>query len=69
MPAGSAQPPAIDMQTLDVVRTRAETFGFDVIVDDAAALDHPSVFGVLLQRWHHGRNSRLQRADYWAEIP
>lgn len=29
-------------QTLDVVRTRAETFGFDVIVDDAAkALDHP----------------------------
>ncbi len=28
-------------QTLDVVRTRAETFGFDVIVDDAAkALDH-----------------------------
>jgi glycine dehydrogenase len=22
-------------QTLDVVRTRAETFGFDVIVDDA----------------------------------
>lgn len=38
-------------QTLDVVRTRAETFGFDVIVDDAAkALDHQDVFGVLLQQ-------------------
>ncbi len=38
-------------QTLDVVRTRAETFGFDVIVDDAAkALDHRDVFGVLLQQ-------------------
>ncbi len=38
-------------QTLDVVRTRAETFGFDVIVDDAAkALDHCDVFGVLLQQ-------------------
>lgn len=29
-------------QTPDVVRTRAETFGFDVIVDDAdKVLDHP----------------------------
>ena len=38
-------------QTLDVVRTRAETFGFDVIVDDAEkALDHQDVFGVLLQQ-------------------
>ncbi|HEY1844090.1 MAG TPA: aminomethyl-transferring glycine dehydrogenase [Buttiauxella sp.] len=38
-------------QTLDVVRTRAETFGFDVIVDDAAkVLDHQDVFGVLLQQ-------------------
>lgn len=38
-------------QTLDVVRTRAETFGFDVIVDDAAkVLDHKDVFGVLLQQ-------------------
>ena len=34
-------------QTLDVVRTRAETFGFDVIVDDAdKVLDHQDVFGV-----------------------
>lgn len=33
-------------QTLDVVRTRAETFGFDVIVDDAdKALEHQDVFG------------------------
>lgn len=33
------------------MRTRAETFGFDVIVDDAAkALDHRDVFGVLLQQ-------------------
>ncbi|MEG2039738.1 MAG: aminomethyl-transferring glycine dehydrogenase [Hafnia sp.] len=38
-------------QTLDVVRTRAETFGFDVIVDDAEkVLDHQDVFGVLLQQ-------------------
>jgi glycine dehydrogenase len=38
-------------QTLDVVRTRAETFGFDVIVDDAAkVLEHQDVFGVLLQQ-------------------
>ena len=38
-------------QTLDVVRTRAETFGFDVIVDDAdKVLDHRDVFGVLLQQ-------------------
>ncbi|MCT4702728.1 aminomethyl-transferring glycine dehydrogenase [Enterobacteriaceae bacterium H20N1] len=41
----------IHPQTLDVVRTRAETFGFDVIVDDAAkVLDHQDVFGVLLQQ-------------------
>lgn len=38
-------------QTLDVVRTRAETFGFDVIVDDAEkVLDHQDVFSVLLQQ-------------------
>ncbi|RPH25305.1 aminomethyl-transferring glycine dehydrogenase [Buttiauxella warmboldiae] len=38
-------------QTLDVVRTRAETFGFEVIVDDAGkVLDHQDVFGVLLQQ-------------------
>ncbi|MHA6432260.1 aminomethyl-transferring glycine dehydrogenase, partial [Escherichia coli] len=38
-------------QTLDVVRTRAETFGFEVIVDDAQkVLDHQDVFGVLLQQ-------------------
>ncbi|PKE32872.1 glycine dehydrogenase (aminomethyl-transferring) [Rahnella sp. AA] len=38
-------------QTLDVVRTRAETFGFDVIVDKAEkVLDLEGVFGVLLQQ-------------------
>ncbi len=38
-------------QTLDVVRTRAETFGFDVIVDDAdKVLEQDGVFGVLLQQ-------------------
>ncbi len=32
-------------------RTRAETFGFEVIVDDAQkVLDHQDVFGVLLQQ-------------------
>ncbi len=29
-------------QTLDVVRTRAETFGFEVIVDDAQKSARPS---------------------------
>ncbi|WP_346826126.1 aminomethyl-transferring glycine dehydrogenase [Serratia inhibens] len=38
-------------QTLDVVRTRAETFGFEVIVDQAEkVLDLQGVFGVLLQQ-------------------
>jgi glycine dehydrogenase len=38
-------------QTLDVVRTRAETFGFDVIVDKAEkSLEFDGVFGVLLQQ-------------------
>ncbi|MEQ5307482.1 MULTISPECIES: aminomethyl-transferring glycine dehydrogenase [Providencia] len=38
-------------QTLDVVRTRAGTFGFEVIVDSAEkALEHEGVFGVLLQQ-------------------
>ncbi len=40
----------IHPQTLDVVRTRAGTFGFEVIVDRAEkALEHEGVFGVLLQ--------------------
>ncbi|HEM8291714.1 aminomethyl-transferring glycine dehydrogenase [Providencia vermicola] len=38
-------------QTLDVVRTRAGTFGFEIIVDSAEkVLDHEGVFGVLLQQ-------------------
>lgn len=38
-------------QTLDVVRTRAGTFGFELVVDTAeAALAHPDLFGVLLQQ-------------------
>ncbi|WP_168403344.1 aminomethyl-transferring glycine dehydrogenase [Erwinia amylovora] len=38
-------------QTLDVVRTRAQTFGFDVLVDKAEkALELEDVFGVLLQQ-------------------
>ncbi|MFC3394387.1 aminomethyl-transferring glycine dehydrogenase [Brenneria rubrifaciens] len=37
-------------QTLDVVRTRARTFGFEVVVGKAeAALNDDAVFGVLLQ--------------------
>lgn len=41
----------IHPQTLDVVRTRAETFGFEVLVDQAdKVLDHQDVFGVLLQQ-------------------
>ncbi|RLM21695.1 glycine dehydrogenase (aminomethyl-transferring) [Brenneria alni] len=38
-------------QTLDVVRTRAQTFGFDVVVGNAQdALTDDRVFGVLLQQ-------------------
>lgn len=38
-------------QTLDVVRTRAETFGFDIIIDKAEkVLELEGVFGVLLQQ-------------------
>ncbi|WP_127958968.1 aminomethyl-transferring glycine dehydrogenase [Serratia microhaemolytica] len=38
-------------QTLDVVRTRAETFGFELIIDKPAkALETEGVFGVLLQQ-------------------
>ncbi|WP_168416175.1 aminomethyl-transferring glycine dehydrogenase [Erwinia amylovora] len=38
-------------QTLDVVRTRAQTFGFDVLVDRAEkVLELEDVFGVLLQQ-------------------
>ncbi|MEQ4674192.1 aminomethyl-transferring glycine dehydrogenase [Providencia vermicola] len=38
-------------QTLDVVRTRAGTFGFEIIVDSAEkVLDHEGVFGALLQQ-------------------
>ncbi|WP_410013599.1 aminomethyl-transferring glycine dehydrogenase [Sodalis sp. C49] len=38
-------------QTLDVVRTRAETFGFEVITGPAPrALEQQGVFGVLLQQ-------------------
>ncbi|RAU29488.1 aminomethyl-transferring glycine dehydrogenase [Pantoea sp. RIT413] len=41
----------IHPQTLDVVRTRAETFGFDLIIDRAEkARDHEDLFGVLLQQ-------------------
>ncbi len=41
----------IHPQTLDVVRTRAETFSFEVLVDKAErVLDHENIFGVLLQQ-------------------
>ncbi|MDX1320022.1 MAG: aminomethyl-transferring glycine dehydrogenase, partial [Oceanospirillum sp.] len=36
-------------QTLDVINTRAEYFGFDVVVDDADKLGNYDVFGALIQ--------------------
>ncbi|WP_028303861.1 aminomethyl-transferring glycine dehydrogenase [Oceanospirillum maris] len=36
-------------QTLEVINTRAEYFGFDVVVDDADNLGNYDVFGALLQ--------------------
>jgi len=36
-------------QTLDVIKTRAEYFGYDIVVDDADKLDQYDVFGVQLQ--------------------
>lgn len=41
----------IHPQTLDVVRTRAGTFGFEIIVDSAdKVLEHENIFGALLQQ-------------------
>lgn len=38
-------------QTLDVVRTRAQRYGFELIVDEACnAPEHQDIFGVLLQQ-------------------
>lgn len=65
-------------QTLDVVRTRAETFGFEVIVDDAQkVLDHQDVFGVLLQQVgttgeihdYTALISELNHAKLWSALP
>ncbi len=36
-------------QTLDVIKTRAEYFGYDIVVDDADKLDQYDVFGAQLQ--------------------
>ncbi len=36
-------------QTIDVVRTRARGYGFDVVVDDPANLDRYDIFGALFQ--------------------
>ena len=36
-------------QTISVVKTRAEAFGFDVVVDDVADLEQHEVFGALFQ--------------------
>jgi len=41
----------IHPQTLDVVRARAETFGFEIVIDKAEkALDQQDLFGALLQQ-------------------
>ncbi len=65
-------------QTLDVVRTRAETFGFEVIVDDAQkVLDHQDVFGVLLQQVgttgeihdYTALISELKSRKLWSALP
>ncbi|WKX27154.1 aminomethyl-transferring glycine dehydrogenase [Tatumella ptyseos] len=40
----------IHPQTLDVIRTRAETFGFELVIDSAErAVDHQDLFGICLQ--------------------
>lgn len=44
-------------QTISVVRTRAEAFGFDLVVDDVATLADHDVFGAL-----------FQYPDTWGEI-
>ncbi len=58
-------------QTLDVVRTRAETFGFEVIVDDAEkVLDHRGrLRRAVAAGGHHRGSTRLRRTDRRAEIP
>ncbi|WP_373186194.1 aminomethyl-transferring glycine dehydrogenase [Halopseudomonas sp.] len=44
-------------QTISVVRTRAEAFGFDLVVDDVSTLGEHEVFGAL-----------FQYPDTWGEI-
>ena len=36
-------------QTIAVMKTRAETYGFELIIDSAASIDQQDVFGALLQ--------------------
>ncbi|XPE54061.1 hypothetical protein ACNKHW_18125 [Shigella flexneri] len=51
-------------QTLDVIRTRAETFGFELVIDAQKALDYDDVFGVLLQQTGTGGESMIT-LPYW----
>jgi glycine dehydrogenase len=48
-------------QTIDVVRTRAEPLGFEVVVGDHRDADFGGCFGVLLQ--YPGTDGRLERLD------
>lgn len=48
-------------QTIDVVKTRAEQFGFDVIVGPAREADNHDVFGALLQ--YPDRNGELHNIE------
>ncbi len=48
-------------QTIDVVKTRAEMFGFDVIVGPAREADNHDVFGALLQ--YPDRNGEIHNIE------
>ncbi|GAB3298273.1 aminomethyl-transferring glycine dehydrogenase [Pseudidiomarina andamanensis] len=48
-------------QTIDVVKTRAEQFGFDVIVGPAREADNHDVFGALLQ--YPDRNGEIHNIE------
>ena len=61
----SSSPPHCHPQTIDVVRTRAEPLGIEVVVGDERELDDSAaIFGALLQYpASTGRDLRLPRAD------
>lgn len=52
-------------QTIDVVKTRAERFGFDLVIGDPADIDNHNIFGALFQ--YPARDGGVQNLEPWIE--